>query len=250
MRKTYATGIISDCFNDSFRSYNNKLAGKHKRTWVPCNEKEEKEEMKATITVDGNEYMKNSRGDLVPATKIKDVDLLRDDVVRAIVEKAEGISNGLKCFKDYAMEEAKLFCEISLERHGVKYGGKKGNVSLTTYNGEYRVSIDVQDILEFDEQLQAAKELVDRCIRKWSDGAEDNLRILVNDAFRVDKKGNVDTKRILELRRYEIDDPDWRRAMEAISDSIKVNFSRRYMRIHRRDKEGKYQQIPLDFSAV
>ena len=206
--------------------------------------------MNSTITVDGKDYMKNGRGDLVPTSKIKDVDLLRDDVVREIVDGAQNISAQLQSFKEMAMSMAESFCEISLEKHGVKYGGKKGNISLTTYNGEFRVSIDVQDILEFDEQLQAAKELVDRCIRKWSDGAEDNLRILVNDAFRVDKKGNVDTKRILELRRYEINDSDWEKAMEAITDSIKVNFSKRYMRIHRRDNQGKYKQIPLDFSAV
>jgi len=206
--------------------------------------------MSAIVKVDGKEYIKNSRGDLIPMDKVRPVDMLRDNVVNDIVTIALEMSKQLRDFKKYALGEATSFCDMSLEEYGVKYGGKKGNISLTSYNGEFKVSIDVQDILEFDERLQAAKELVDVCINKWSDGANDNLRILVNDAFKVDKKGNVDTKRILELRRYDIADPDWKTAMDAISDSIKISHSKSYMRIHRRNIEGKFVQIPLDFSAV
>lgn len=206
--------------------------------------------MKPTIVLDGKEYMKNSRGDLVPREKVKEVDVLRDQVVRQIVGQAQELSAEIKDFKDSAMGEADTFCRISHEEYGVTYGGRKGNITLSTYDGEYRVSIEIQDVLEFDERLQVAKELVDKCILKWSDGAEANLRALVSNAFRVDKKGNVDTRRILELRRYEITDPDWQKAMEAISDSIKVNYSRRYMRVHKRNDQGKYIQVPLDFSAV
>lgn len=205
----------------------------------------------ATVMVGDKEYLPNARGDLVPIEKIKDVDVLRDQTVRTIVREVEVVSRDLKDLKRLVFEEADAFIALSFDRFGITQGGPKGNVTLMTHDGEYKVTIDVQDALSFDERLLAAKALIDKCIVRWSSGANANLRVLVNDAFRVDKKGNVDTKRILELRRYEIDDPDWSAAMAAIGESIKVTMSRRYLRVYRRKSAGDgYTMIPLDFASI
>jgi len=96
-----------------------------------------------------------------------------------------------------------------------------------------------------------AKQLVDECIHDWSDDAAPELKALVNDAFQVDKKGNVDTKRILSLRKFDIQDPRWLKAMEAISDSLTVVGSRTYIRVYERiDDTDRWQQIPLDIAGV
>lgn len=203
------------------------------------------------VRVRDKDYMENARGDLVPLDKVRPVDTLRDEAVRSIVSEALSESARLKEFKNRVFKEFDDFCALSLSEYGVKYGGKKGNIALTSYDGKYKVLMSVQDVISFDERLQAAKELIDRCIVKWSDGASDNLKILVNDAFKVDKKGNVDTKRIMELRRYEIEDNDWKAAMDAIAASVTISMSRRYMRIYKRNQEGDgYTMIPLDFAAI
>jgi hypothetical protein len=66
----------------------------------------------------------------------------------------------------------------------------------------------------------------------------------------VDKQGKVDTKRILGLRRLDITDDEWQRAMEAISDSVTVAVSKEYIRLYQRDDEGNYHQLALDIAAV
>ena len=203
------------------------------------------------ITVQGTEYMRNARGDLVPTENVRDVDILRDQMVREIIDEVIGMSNGLRALKQKIYAEAESFLALSLEKYGVRYAGRKGNVTLTTYDGQYKLVINHQDVLSFDERLQAAKALIDRCIHTWSAGANDNLRVLVNDAFKVDKQGNVDTRRILELRKYAIDDPDWANAMNAIGESITVLMSRCYVRCYRRKgTEDGYTLIPLDFAAL
>ncbi len=203
------------------------------------------------VNIDGSEYMKKPNGDLVPMANVKPLDKLRDQTVRSIFDKAAEMSSQLEAFKKEVFEEAETFVDLSFEKYGQKYGGKKGNITLTSYDGQYKVSIEIQDVIAFDEQLQVAKALIDQCIHKWSDGADTNLRVLVNDAFQVDKAGNVNTRRILDLRRLEIDDPQWESAMEAISSSIKILMSRRYMRIYEKNNQGDgYSMIPLDFAAI
>ena len=47
-----------------------------------------------------------------------------------------------------------------------------------------------------------------------------------------------------------IEDEKWKKAMRAIHDSIQVTGSKEYIRVYKRNNEGKYEQIPLDLSAV
>lgn len=196
-------------------------------------------------------YMQDSKGRLVPEEMVKPVDKLRDELVHKLVYSAKGLSAHLAGFKIAAFNEIADFVELSASEYGKKIGGVKGNVCLPSYDGRYKVLQAVAEHFEFDERLQIAKDLVDECIHDWSDTAAPELRALVNDAFQVDKKGNVDTKRILSLRKFDIEDERWLKAMEAISDSLTVAGSRTYIRVYERVGEtDQFQQIPLDIAGV
>jgi hypothetical protein len=110
--------------------------------------------------------------------------------------------------------------------------------------------IAVNDTLQFNEKLQIAKELIDTCIKRWSSDAKVEIRLLVEDAFSVDKAGNLNKNRILGLRRINIHDPQWQEAMQAITDSIQVVATKTYMRFYERLEDGSYTQIPLDIAAL
>ena len=62
--------------------------------------------------------------------------------------------------------------------------------------------------------------------------------------------GNISTARVLGLRRLAIDDAKWRRAMDALSDSLQVHTSKAFVRVYRRDTAGEYQLINLDVAKV
>ena len=99
-------------------------------------------------------------------------------------------------------------------------------------------------------QLQAAKALIDQCVTRWAEGANDNIKVLINDAFQVDKAGKINTDRVLGLRRLDIKDEDWLQAMQAISDSIQVASTKPYIRFYKRNSSGGYDPITLDLAAV
>jgi hypothetical protein len=169
--------------------------------------------------------------------------------VREIVGKSLDLANIVAGFKNQAIEDVKAFIDLSLEQYGVKVGGQKGNVTLMSYDGEYRVLIAINDRITFDERLQAAKSLIDECIKEWTQGARGELRVLIDNAFAVDKAGKINTGRVLGLRRLEIVDEKWNRAMQAIADSIVITESKEYIRIYRRNKEGEYDLISLGLAS-
>lgn len=196
-------------------------------------------------------YMQDARGRLVPEAKVADVDKLRDQTVRSIVDMAEELSRALAEFKQRTFSDITTFVETSAEQYGAKIGGEKGNITLASFDGKFRVVRSLQETISFDERLQAAKALIDECITNWAQGSTDEIKVLVNDAFRVDKEGAVYASRILGLRRLKIDDPKWRRAMDAISDSLQVVGSRSYVRIYRRVGEtDRWEPITLDLASV
>jgi len=196
------------------------------------------------------EFMTDSQGRQVPAGLVSDIDKLRDQTVRGIADEAMKMKQVLLDFKRRIRDDIYTFVGISASRYGKIWGGKKGNITLTTYDGKYRLVVAINDQIVFDERLQVARELIGGCIEKWSEGSRNEIRLLVQDAFQVDKAGKLNTARILGLRRLEITDPDWLKAMAAISDSIQVSGSKQYLRFYERDEQGEYVQIPLDVAAL
>ena len=208
-------------------------------------------EMSTTDTTVPDGYMRNAAGHLVPREQVREQDLLRDETARKLATEAIFINDLLKRFKADALGDIADLVRIAGERYEVTLGGKKGNVSITTYDGRYKVQRSVAERVAFTEELEAAKALINSCIDRWSQGANPHIRALVDRAFRTDSKGQIKTAAVLELLRLEIDDEEWTRAMEAIKDSIQSTGTAIYVRVYERIGDSdQYRAIPLDLAAV
>lgn len=196
-------------------------------------------------------YMRNASGHLVPTDKVREQDKLRDATVQSLVAEAKEVHARLKAFKSNALADIADLVRISGEKYQVVLGGKKGNVNLVSYDGQYKVVRSMADRIVFTEEIEAAKSLINSCIDRWSEGANDNIRVLVDRAFSKDKTGQLKTASVLELMRLEILDDEWKRAMLAIKDSIQTTGSAIYVRVYERVGDSdQYRAIPLDLAAV
>lgn len=196
-------------------------------------------------------FMKDAKGHLVPLDLVKPIDLARNDLVLELVAKAQVVSATLAAFKADAFGDIKAFVDMSVEQYKTKVGGKKGNVTLMSFDGQYKVVLAAQDNIRFDERLQAARALIDECLTEWTQDARSEVRAIVNEAFRADKQGEISTGRVLALRRMEIKDARWQRAMEAIGDAVQVVGSKSYIRVYQRVGESEqYVPIPLDIASA
>lgn len=195
-------------------------------------------------------YRKNAVGDLVHEDRIKPVDKLRDEVVKAIVDNVKLLRQSMTEFKLTTMANINDFVELSSSEYGTKFGGAKGNILLTSFDGQYQVRRAVGEHRVFDERIQTAKTLIDDCIKSWSGGADTRLMAMVEHAFRVNQQGRIDVNQVLSLRQLDIDDPKWKQAMDAIADAIQITGTSQYLRLYERQPNGKYTQLPLDISTL
>ena len=196
-------------------------------------------------------YWQDANGNLVPESKVKDIDKLRHQVVTDLCAMARQQRDGLRQFKHGAFGEVAALVATSLEQYGVKTGGEKGNVTLVSYDGRFKVVRHMHDHIVFGEQLMAAKALIDECVQEWSEGANDNIRVLVSHAFQTDREGKINTGRVLALRRLAIKDEKWQQAMQAIADSMQTASTKPYIRFYERmEATGEYRPISLDVAAV
>lgn len=196
-------------------------------------------------------YRHDAKGNLIAEANIKPIDLLRDQLVQELIEEGIELQAALCAYKRGAFADIAALVETAADEYDARVGGKKGNVTLYSYDGAYKVQRQINERLQFDERIHAAQALINECLEEWTAHANPNLQAIVARAFETDKDGNLSATRILGLRRVKIDDPRWQSAMEAISDSVQVVGSRSYIRLYRRVGEScGYEPIPLDIAVV
>ncbi|MFZ2872769.1 DUF3164 family protein [Zavarzinia sp.] len=196
-------------------------------------------------------YMQDAEGRLVPADKVKPQHVLEDQMVRELAALAEEESCRLAALKVNIKTSVDAFVELVANQYGITRGRGRGNLTLSSYDGTIRLQVAIADFIEFGPELQVAKSLIDECLTDWSAGGSAELKLIVNDAFRVNKAGQLDKDRILGLRRYDFPDLRWKKAMEAINDAIRVQKSKEYFRLYRRGgADEDFRQIPLDIARV
>jgi hypothetical protein len=196
-------------------------------------------------------YRKDAQGRLIPESMIKAIDQARDSLAIELIGSAKSLSKLIAEFKGKVFGDVASFVQLSAEQYDTKLGGRKGNVTLYSYDGRYKVQVATADNITFDERLQAAKALIDECIEEWSQGSRPEIKVLVQEAFQTDKEGNLNTGRVLALRRLEIADERWLRAMKAIGESVQVIGSKQYIRFYERVGDtDQYESISLDIATA
>jgi hypothetical protein len=196
-------------------------------------------------------YLQDAKGRLVPENLVKPADKLQDQLVAKMLAYADELSAQIARFKSHCFDDVGSFVDLLREQYGVTRGGDKGNMSFNSYDGTLKVVIAVADHLTFGPELQVAKGLVDDCIAEWSEGSNDHIKVLVQHAFQVDKTGKVSREAIFALRRLDIQDERWQRAMAAINDSVRIEGSKTYLRFYRRSTpEDSWRPVTIDLAAA
>ncbi|MNU42711.1 hypothetical protein D3C71_314770 [compost metagenome] len=202
--------------------------------------------------VNGQFFMEDSKGKLTPLKTIKAAHLLEDETVRRIMDFAVPLNEQIQRFKQHTLDDVASLLSVFDQDAGVKSkGGRKGNVTLNSFDGRLKVQLAIADQIDFGPQLQSAKLLVDECLVEWSSDSRPELQAIVHRAFNTEKEGLVNRAELFSLLRLEIEDERWQRAMTAIKDSIRVTGKKEYVRFYRRkDHQSDWQPITIDVAVA
>lgn len=205
----------------------------------------------AIVYVNSEPHMRDAKGALVPKSMIKPQDQLQDEVVRKIAGFAMALSDQVARFKQHTFDDIGGFEALLAQEYDATVGGQKGNKTLMSFDGLFKVQVQVADNIVFGPELQIAKSLVDECLNEWAEGARDEIRAIVTRAFNTDKEGQINRSEIFMLLRLEIDDPRWLRAMKAIRDAMRVVGSKTYVRCYRRESfDAQWQAVSIDLAKA
>lgn len=202
--------------------------------------------------LDEKDWWIAKNGDAIHPERVKVEDKLKDEMIEKILTKATDVTRVIKKFKDDAYDEVDSYFTLLLSEYGVE--SKKGakGYTLENFSGTAKIQVATADNINFDEKLQIAKAKIDECIHEiMKDVASIDGQQLITTAFEVDKKGEVNPRKILGLRAYNISNPKWIEAMEIIADSLEVVSSKEYIRFYTRNNTKEpYKQVTLDIAGV
>lgn len=202
-------------------------------------------------TIGDQVFMGDGKGGFTPVDLIKPQHLLEDETVRKIIGFAAALSAQVTRFKEHTFEDIGAFEALLAQEYGTKVGGQKGNKTLQSVDGLFKVQVQVADHIDFGPELQIAKGLIDECLNEWAADARAEIRAIVTRAFNTDKAGQINRSEIFMLLRLDIEDDRWKRAMQAIRDAMRVVGSKTYIRCYRRDRfDAPWQAISIDLARA
>ncbi|MFK5980853.1 MAG: DUF3164 family protein [Rhizobiaceae bacterium] len=203
------------------------------------------------IEMNGNKYMENTKSGLDPIEHIPAQRVLEDDLVRKMIGFSIDLNARIKRFQDHCFDDIAAFEAILAEQYQSTVGGKKGNITLLSYDGCMKVQVQVADKIEFGPELQVAKSLIDECLNDWVKDGRSEVRAVITRAFNTEKEGQVNRADVFMLLRFEFEDERWKKAMEAIKDAVRIVGSKRYTRFYKRDSPtGDWKAITIDLAKA
>lgn len=202
-------------------------------------------------TLNGTDYMPDSKGNMVPVALIKPAAKLEDQTVRTIMGYAKSLSEQVARFKGHTFEDLSAFEAILADQYDAKKGGAKGNKTFMTHDGLFKIQVQVSDQIDFGVELNIAKELIDECLNEWTTQSRPEIKAVVTRAFNTDKAGKINKSELFMLMRLEIEDTRWKKAMKAIQDAIRVVGSTQYVRCYERETfDGPWKAITIDLAKA
>lgn len=201
--------------------------------------------------LEGANFMSTSDGGLMPVEMIKPLDLLKDEVVRKVLGYGIALSQQVSRFLGHTFADISALESLMAQEYNARLGGKKGNITLYTFDGLFKLEVRVQARLDFGPELQVAKALFDECLNEWSAGTRAELRAIVSRAFNTDDAGKISRSGIFMLLRTESDDLRWQNAVRAIRDAMLVVGSKTYVRMWMRQRcDAAWQSITIDLAKA
>lgn len=189
-------------------------------------------------------YVKNARGWMMPAAEVKSKDLLEGRFVDAFHCLASAAAAACEHVRLAAFAESDALVGMIVADAGGDADAKRGKVTLQNMTATRRIVIDRRDSVAFGPEVQAAKDLVMACVRKWSDGANAHLVRLAMAAFQANGNGDLSVSKVATLWRIECEDEDWQAAMAALKDALRPTGTSTYLRFHERKyPDGKWELI-------
>ena len=194
----------------------------------------------------------DSKGRPVPEEYIRPEDKRRDKLVESILKRVSKLSAKLESEKTEIVDAIEKYLKELAKDNKVRENWK-GNILLYNFSQNLCIERRIDETVSFDERLQMVKTTIDKWINNKLKDTDPTLSKVIAQAFSVDKQGRINTAMLLKLKRIDIQDAEWKKAMQLLDDSIFVKSSKMALRFRSKDlsvPEGGWVEVSLNFNDI
>lgn len=185
----------------------------------------------------------------VHVSMIDPVDKKQDTVVERTFKKVETLHNKMIAVKQQLMTALDDYLEWERKQAEMERP-ESGAFTMNNYDQTKKVQVKIPRVINFDNRFQMAETLINEYLNELLEGSAAQVRAIVSEAFQRDKEGKLSAPAVIRLKRINIKDDRWKRAMNLIDESMKIEYAKRYVVLMRRDKGGEWETLKMNFHSM
>jgi hypothetical protein len=175
----------------------------------------------------------------------------RDKTVSVFVDQALAMAKVLKDFKAKTSEMMQKQQEELLKYSGLPKHSK-GGFSITSSDNEFRVTRTRSTKPIWDERSQEAVNLIHEFLESTVKKRDKKIFDILISFIAKDEAGNLEYDKVMTLLHHEdkYDDPRWKKGLELIRESYRIDQTGFGYDFYIKDQEGKWERIDLSFPTI
>ena len=194
----------------------------------------------------------DDKGRPIPEEYVKPIDKKRDKLVESVIKRVAKLYSKLANEKSEIVDSVEKYLKELAKDSKIREGWK-GNIILYNFSQNLCIERRINETISFDERLQMVKTTIDKWLNERLRNVDEVVAKLISQAFSVDKQGRINTTMLLKLKKLDIKDKEWVKAMEMLDDSIFVKSSKMALRFRSKNTdvpEGSWSEFILNFNDI
>ena len=194
----------------------------------------------------------DDKGRPIPEEYIQPQDKKRDRMVESIIKRVSKLSAKLASEKTEIVAAIEKYLKELAKDNKVRENWK-GNILIYNFSQNLCIERRINETISFDERLQMVKTTIDKWLNDRLKNIDELIAKVISQAFSVDKQGRINTAMLLKLRKLDIQDHEWKKAMALLDESIFVKSSKMALRFRTKNTDvpdGAWSEIGLNFNEI
>lgn len=199
-----------------------------------------------------NSEWQDESGTHIPYNRTTKSERLMERHSQRILKAALSINSKLVALKELIRDLSQEAYDAFMEEK-TSTRTSKGNFTWYNFDRSIKIDVSINEPIQFDSlTITAAKQKFDAFLDVNIESKNEFAKQMVIDAFETQRSGSLDTKRVMNLTRYEskINDPLFSEAVKLINEAIRRPKTKTYFRVWLKDQTGEYQNVELNLSSI
>lgn len=181
----------------------------------------------------------------------KEYDKAKDHLIKSSFAVAVQIASELQIFKKILTEEMEAQ-QQRLNEYGSIRANSKGGFSIKSSDGNLKLTRSRCTTPEWNEKSIKAVELIKDFLQDTVKKKDLNLYEILISFIQRNKKGDLEYAQVMNLVQHEdkYKDPRWIEGLKLIKESYHNELQKYSYQFHKKNKEGKWENLNLNFSAL